>query len=405
MAYVLETCLSIATMLFFGSLNTVLLKVQLTLPSVGVEGNLKTFKKPWFETLTMFMSMVLSLILVAAKTCRERRQSALKESLVDTSDSPGIGNGAGQATKISYGAKVRLVVIPAMFDLIGIGIALTGLLLVPASIWQILRGAEIIFAEIISVLVLKGKSYAYKWLSVAICVVGIAVVGAGSVLGSKHKAKDDENSEPTELLILGIGLVLFSQIIQAGQMVGEEYLMKEVDLEAMEVIGYEGMWGSLVMLIVVVPVLYFWPGGDAGSQENIIDTVTMMSNSSQLLLAWCLLFASCLIYNLSGIMITSYLSAVHRVIIEAMRTLVVWTFALIVYYYVDETAGFAEPLTPYSWMEALGFCIVFVGQVIYGALVKVPGFTYAPPTPKAMPTPLKSPSAMKSPLYALGHYD
>lgn len=404
MAHSLGIFLSIATMLFFGSLNTVLLKVQLTLPSVGVEGNLKTFKKPWFETLTMFLSMVLSLLLVAAKTCRERRQSALKESLVDRSDSPKL-IGVGQEAKISYAAKVRLVIIPAMFDLIGIGIALTGLLLVPASIWQILRGAEIIFAEIISVLVLKGKSYAYKWFSVAVCLVGIAVVGAGSVLGSKHKAKGDEHSEPTQLLILGIGLVLFSQIIQAGQMVGEEYLMKEVDLEAMEVIGYEGMWGSLVMLILVVPVLYFWPGGDAGCQENIIDTITMMSNSSELLVAWCLLFASCLIYNLSGIMITSYLSAVHRVIIEAMRTLVVWAFALVVYYHVDETAGFAEPLTPYSWMEALGFCIVFVGQVIYGALVKVPGFTYAPPTPKAWPTPLKSPSAMKSPLYALGHYD
>merc|ERR1712050_548650 len=127
----------------------------------------------------------------------------------------------------------------------------------------------------------------------------------------------------------------------------------------------------------------------------------MLQNSSTLDTIWFVLFLSCLIYNLSGTMITSYLSAVHRVIIEAMRTLVVWFFAIIVHYYVDKESGFGEALTPYSWLEALGFAIVFVGQLLYGALVKVPGLTYPPPHVQSSPTPLKSPSAMKSPLYAL----
>lgn len=297
--------------------------------------------------------------------------------------------------------KVQLVSIPAMFDLIGIGIALCGLLLVPASIWQILRGAEIIFAEIISVMLLKQKSFAYKWLSVAVCILGIAVVGAGSVLGSQDQSATGEKTEPSNLLALGIGLVLFSQIVQAGQMVGEEYLMKEVDLEAMEVIGYEGMWGLLAMVLVVLPVLYILPGADSGSQENTFDSFVMLENSGQLFGSWVLLFLSCLIYNLSGIMITSYLSAVHRVIIEAMRTLVVWFFAIIVYYHVDNKSGFGEALTPYSWLEALGFAIVFVGQLLYGALLRVPGLKYPPPEMQSAPTPLMSPSAMKSPLYAL----
>merc|ERR550537_1681457 len=101
----------------------------------------------------------------------------------------------------------------------------------------------------------------------------------------------------------------------------------------------------------------------------------MLHHSSNLSLAWFLLFLSCLIYNLSGILITSYLSAVHRVIIEAMRTLVVWFVAVIVYN-VDKESGFGEALTPYSGLEALGFAVVFLGQLLYGAIIKVPGLTY-----------------------------
>merc|ERR1712187_887799 len=145
--------------------NTILLKVQLTLTSVGVEGQEKAFQKPWFMTFTMFLSMVMSLILVAGKRS-QRSQDALNESLVDKSDSQ--GEAADKVTPMSYAAKVRLVSLPAMFDLTAIGIALTGLLLVPASIWQILRGAELVFAEIISVLRLKEESKKYKWLGVVV---------------------------------------------------------------------------------------------------------------------------------------------------------------------------------------------------------------------------------------------
>jgi hypothetical protein len=263
-----------------------------------------------------------------------------------------------------------------------------------------LRGAEIIFAEIITVLVLKQKSFAYKWLGVAFCSLGVLIVGAGSVLGSQENA-DDTNAEPVTMLVFGIALVLFSQVLAAAQMVAEEYLMKGVDLEAMEVIGFEGMWGLLAVVLVVLPVAYFIPGADSGSLENSIDSFTMLKNSGTLDKIWFVLLVSCLIYNLSGIMITSYLSAVHRVIIEAMRTLVVWLIAIIVHYYWDSKSGFGEALTPYSWIEALGFLVVFIGQLLYGEIIRLPGLSYPAPSPRKSPV-LRSPSAMKSPLYALG---
>merc|ERR1740138_1877740 len=141
------------------------------------------------------------------------------------------------------------------------------------------------------------------------------------------------------------------------------------------------------MVFFVLPLVYILPGSDAGSWENTIDSFTMLYNSGQLLFAWSLLFASCLIYNLSGIMITQYLTAVHRVICEAMRTLFVWVCALFVYYCIDASSGFGEALTPGSKYQALGFGIVFVGQLLYGAVVRVPGLEYPPPESLPAATP------------------
>ena len=64
-------------------------------------------------------------------------------------------------------AELALLVLalrlPAVFDLLAIGLSRTGLLFVPASIWQIMRGPGIIFAEIIGVLLLGAPVYAYRW--------------------------------------------------------------------------------------------------------------------------------------------------------------------------------------------------------------------------------------------------
>ena len=55
--------------------------------------------------------------------------------------------------------------------------------------------------------------------------------------------------------------------------------MKDVDLPAVEIIGYEGLWGVLMMVVVVYPTLWFLPGPDHGHAEDIVDTLTLVKNS------------------------------------------------------------------------------------------------------------------------------
>ena len=63
-------------------------------------------------------------------------------------------------------------------------------------------------------------------------------------------------------MALGIGLVILSQIVQAGQIVTEEFLLKDLDMPAMRVVGYEGLWGTLAMIFIACPLAYVVPGAD-----------------------------------------------------------------------------------------------------------------------------------------------
>jgi len=83
-------------------------------------------------------------------------------------------------------------------------------------------------------------------------------------------------------------------------------------------------------------------------------------------------------YNMSGIAVTDALSAVHRVMLEAFRTSIVWIFGLTVHYMIDPKSPFGEAWTPYSWIEVCGFIVLMMGQAIYGEMIRVPCFTYPP---------------------------
>jgi hypothetical protein len=48
------------------------------------------------------------------------------------------------------------------------------------------------------------------------------------------------------------------------------------------VIGCEGLWGTVLSLLVVYPLAYLAPGQDNGSFENPFDAIAMITSSPQL---------------------------------------------------------------------------------------------------------------------------
>lgn len=98
-----------------------------------------------------------------------------------------------------------LLAIPAAFDIVSSSLMNVALTLIPASIYQMLRGMIIIVTATMSILFLKRKLYVHHWSSIAVIFTGVALVGVAALLNSKPEGSEEESVNP-----MGIILVIVS---------------------------------------------------------------------------------------------------------------------------------------------------------------------------------------------------
>jgi drug/metabolite transporter (DMT)-like permease len=368
-----KTTCYIIGLLVFGSLNTLTTKIQFELSSIGLDGEGKHFKKPWFGTLTMFLGMVIVLGIHFVNVMMRRSKQKVDNEvhlLESASKKPAV-------REASFWEASKLIAIPAILDLLATALCFVGILYNSASVFQMLRGSMIIFSAFLSVLVLRKKLHGYHWTGVGICCLAIVVVGYSNMMAASGSSS--ESTVPQSKVVFGMSLIILGQVIQASQVVLEEKLLRGYTIEPFQIVGMEGVWGSLAMLFIFFPALYMIPGSDAGGcQENLYDTMLMMSNNKSLQYLVLLYVFSVFTYNMSGIMVTYALSAVHRTMLEASRTAVIWIVDLVIHYWICPTSSFGETWTSWSWLQLVGFGLLILGQSIYSELIMLPGFYYPP---------------------------
>lgn len=115
-----------------------------------------------------------------------------------------------------------------------------GLLWVPVSVYQMLRGALVLWVGLFSVLFLNRRLPFAQWASLFIVMLGVAVVGASNIITGAAPA--EEGAPPVDLAkaIVGALLVLFAQIFTASQFVIEEKIMTRYSVEPL----VSGCWRS-----------------------------------------------------------------------------------------------------------------------------------------------------------------
>jgi len=355
----------VVTMIISGTVNTLTTKMQFTSESINKDGQLATFSKPWFATLNMLLAMFC--VGIVDKLIRTYRPS---DTLAPDTGYEALPDAAGKGGP-TYTEKVYMTAAPAIFDLLATAFCCMGMLYIPASIWQMLKGGSVIFCGILSVTFLKRDLYAYHWLGLTLCVCGLCTVGLSNVMGNSQQPNKQSPAE----LIFGMSLVMLGQVVQAAQVIAEEYLMKDVDLPAMQIVGWEGFWGTLCMVLVVYPLLWKIPGDDHGHFEDVQDTFVMISNSTPLFILVLVYLFSCGSFNASGIAVTGALSATHRMMMDASRTSVIWLFGLVVFQ-LNPSSPYGEAWTSYSYLQLVGFLILVAGQSVYGGMLRVPGLYY-----------------------------
>lgn len=162
------------------------------------------------------------------------------------------------------GFRVLLLSLPAICDILGTTLMNAGLLLVAASIYQMTRGALVLFVGLFSVLFLKRRLHLFQWISLVGVVLGVAVVGlAGAIWPDQQKkipdgdgAHADEVGADALLAIVGVLMIAGAQIFTATQFVLEEYLLERSTIDPIRVVGWEGIFGFTVTLLGMI-VLHF----------------------------------------------------------------------------------------------------------------------------------------------------
>jgi drug/metabolite transporter (DMT)-like permease len=242
--------------------------------------------------------------------------------------------------------------IPAMCDMIGTGTMYAGLCLSYPSIFQMLRGSSIIFTALISIVFLRNRLYVFHWFAIFLVLVGIVIVGYVSL------EQDTSGSKPQGAVIVGDILIMVAQVIVACQMCIEEKIMGLYGTPPLKVVGLEGMFGFTILSILLVPMYFIRIDGHPF--ENTPDAFVQISENPVIPIAMLGNILSIAFFNFFGISITQAMSASHRMVLDSVRTLVVWG------------ASLALGWEHFHWLQLVGFVVLTLGTAMYNEIIKAP---------------------------------
>eukprot|EP01107_Rhizomastix_libera_P004547 TRINITY_DN175_c0_g1_i3.p1 TRINITY_DN175_c0_g1~~TRINITY_DN175_c0_g1_i3.p1 ORF type:complete len:373 (+),score=112.80 TRINITY_DN175_c0_g1_i3:29-1147(+) len=353
-------------MLVFGTATAVSMKMQLEMECTGYGEQRHAFDKPFFQSIAMFLAMSLALPIQTvfdAKKKKDAQYKPLSDSIQDTDKSE------------KPSASVLVVMIPCIFDLVGSTMMTFGLIYISVSVMQMLRGSMVIFSAIFTRIFLGKKVQQHQYYGIVLCLIALVMVGiAGAMI-------PQANMKVSTMQVLGgILLVILSQVIQAGQLVTEEFFLKNLTIPPLKIVGYEGIWGTLLMIFVACPLAFIIPGTDYSimphnSLENSFDSMICMVNQPMIIVTVLVFMLAVMFYNIYGMLITNEFSAVNRTIFEAVRTSCIWATNIFIHI-VWPDSPYGEMWVSWSWLELGGFIVLFSSSMIYNKIIKLPWVKY-----------------------------
>ncbi|EXJ81498.1 hypothetical protein A1O3_07791 [Capronia epimyces CBS 606.96] len=404
--------LLVAMMLLTGCANTILTKYQdqqcvRNCDDKNIK-NRQTFEQPVIQTVQMFIGEMGSWIVILgfylyryfvlrfkdAPLLYQPLNTDEQEAEDDDTVRPTSAGAPSPALKPLLpnsddraelqGWKVVLLGLPACCDITGTTLMNVGLLFVAASIYQMTRGALVLFVGLFSVLFLKRRLFLYHWISLVIVVLGVAVVGLAGAIYSGDKNAQASNTDNGEFLhdalltarelvvravdpavvrtILGICLIAVAQIFTATQFCLEEWILEQYALEPLKVVAWEGLFGFLVTVVAQV-ILHFTVGVSKSGKYGYFDAsegYRQVLTNRAIGISSLAIMVSIGGFNFFGLSVTRTISATSRSIIDTCRTLFIWIVSL--------GLGWES----FKWLQVVGFALLVYGTFMFNDLVKPP---------------------------------
>lgn len=282
------------------------------------------------------------------------------------------------------GWRVILLALPACCDITGTTLMNVGLLFVAASIYQMTRGALVLFVGVFSVIFLKRKLYLYQWSALFIVVLGVAIVGLAGAIAPNPQAQPEPGSIVKEGLlavrvvveevktqakssealytIIGVLMIALAQIFTATQFVLEEWILQQYSLEPLKVVGWEGVFGFIVTVIGMI-ILHLAIGSTEKGRNGYFDAKEgwrEITHYKAIAISSVLIMISIGGFNFFGLSVTRTVSATARSTIDTCRTLFIWIVSL----------GLAWET--FKWLQILGFALLVYGTFLFNDIVSPP---------------------------------
>ena len=322
-------------MVVTGSCNTIFNKLLNEIESLD-----KKFTHFFFQTYLMFVGEVFCLF----------AYYFFSKSNEEESDKPKI--------------KPIYLSIPALCDFIGSTVTSFSLTMMAASVYQMSRGSVMIYTAVLSIVFLKSKLYRYQLFSLSVIFVALFIVGIGAL---------SYDSDNTKTSLLGVITLVIAQLFTAIQFVIEEKILNKYDVNPLQMVGWEGVFGTIFYSILLIifyfikcnpdnPVCYMNQAGEVRLEDFIFAFKQLYESKTLCFIA--LGYVICIAsYNYAGITMTKYVSSPARAVMDNARTVVIWLFFLI------------TPGLPIAWresfipMQLLGFLLLVLGTFVYNQFI------------------------------------
>ena len=277
-----------------------------------------------------------------------------------------------------------LLAIPGFLDTCSTGLANIGLILLPASIYQMLKGSLIIMTFLMSKFIVKNKHTWDHYVAIPVSTTGVVLVGLSAYLNADEKSEDGGNFSDAKTTLLGIVLMVIAMFILSIQFCFDEHFMRKYSCHPLICIGYEGIFGFFINLLLCI-IFYFIKCGSYEDKEeppyfvknmctgdndnvwrpeNIIFAFRQLINNSLLSILVPITIIFMASFNIFGVSITKYGSATTRTVTDNCRSFLVWIFFLMPFNQKDLIETF-------NVLQLIGFLLICLGAFIYNGLFKL----------------------------------
>ncbi|KAL7912378.1 hypothetical protein GGI35DRAFT_445100 [Trichoderma velutinum] len=334
------------------------------------------FNQPVLQTAQMFVGemgcwLVVGVAaayrrLASKRSPAERGYQAINSNRTDGDDDDTLED---DQPSVLRGYRILLLALPAICDICGTTLMNIGLLLVAASIYQMTRGALVLFVGLFSVVFLRRTLRLFQWISLVGVVLGVAVVGLAGAIWPDVKAHvvssltdSPEGLSDVTKAVIGVLLIAGAQIFTATQFVLEEWMLENSPIDPIKVVGWEGLFG-FVTTVAVMLVLHLAIGRTEAGRYGYFDVaegLRQMRDEKALLISSFIIMISIGGFNFFGLSVTRTVSATSRSTIDTCRTLFIWVVSL--------GLGWES----FKWLQIAGFALLVYSTFLFNGLVQPP---------------------------------